>query len=419
MTLTSLRKLLACLPLILAAEAPARGQTPEPPPLPPPERPAAPPQNPEPSVTPPATPVSQGDDSSWRTRYGVARDRLLAGDFADAAARFEVLVSEAHDPLDRSLAASMRDLAQAWASRGLTLVRQNALGESTLSAKSVGERTTDEIAQLYANALAYGVGTGLWLAAHTQPDSAAGVILPLLAFSGGAAGAVALVDIGHPLRYGVPQSIISGLHIGFEEGLVLALWNQSLDSSSHWQGSAAADVTWALSTVGAVGGGLLGTLLGTTPGRASFVGSAALWAGTVTGMVAGAFSGDDNSRASTSLLAAGIGLNAGVVAGLLAASPVSPSIARVRFLDIGALAGGLVFGGLYLAAADHNAQAQPALGLTGLGVAAGLGVAWAATSGMPADRLEEKNAGPASALAIRPSLTPVPGGATLGVGGLL
>ncbi len=374
-------------------------------------------QNDEPPATPPATPLSQNDDVVWRHDYEVARERLLAGDFADAAERFDALAREARTPADRSLAGAMGELARSWASRGLTLVRRNDLGESNLPARAVNERTTDEIAQLYAGGIVYGVGTGAWLATHTQPGNSAGVILPMLLFAGAADGAVALLDVGHPLHYGVAQSTVSGMYLGFEEGLVLSLWNQSLqDQNQHWQGSTVADVIWAFSTVGAVGGGLLGNGLGTTPGRAAFVGSAGLWSGVLAGFASAALTSSDSDRAPNAFLAADIGLNAGVLGGLFMAGPVSPSIARVRFLDIGGVGGGLVAGGLYLAAADKQANAQAASGITALGIATGLGIAWAATSGIPADRPEQRQKDP---LALQPLLAPVQGGATLGVAGML
>jgi hypothetical protein len=361
--------------------------------------------------------VSQDGDSVWRHDYALARERLLAGDFADAATRFDALVRDARTPTDRSLAEAMRDVARSWESRGLTLVRRNDLGESNLPARAVNERTTDEIAQLYAGGILYGIGTGGWLAGHTQPSSTAGVILPMLLFAGVADGTVALLDVNHPLRYGVAQSAVSGMYLGLEEGLVLYAWNQSLqDSGQHWQGTTAPDLIWALSTVGAVGGGLLGNGLGTTPGRAAFVGSAGLWSGALAGFTAAAFTTTDAARAPNAFLAADIGLNAGVVGGLLSAGAVSPSIARVRFLDIGGVGGGLVAGGLYLAAADRQSNSQAASGVTALGIAAGLGIAWVATSGIPADRPEERQKDP---LALQPLLAPVQGGATLGVAGML
>jgi hypothetical protein len=311
----------------------------------------------------------------------------------------------------------MRDLARSWSERGLTLVRRNDLGESNLPARAVNERTTDEMVSLYAASIFYGVGTGLWVDAHTDPQSAAAGILPLILFAGASAGGVALLDVGHPLHYGVAQSAVSGLYLGFEEGLLLSLWNQSLaDSNAHWQGSTVADVTWALSTLGAVGGGVLGNSLGTTPGRASFVGSSGLWAGVLTGFAAAAFTNPSADPGSNALLAANVGLGAGTVAGLFAAGPVSPSIARVRYLDLGGLGGGLVAGGLYVAASNGNGNTQAGLGVTALGVATGLGIAWAATGGMPSDRPEDRTR---AGLLLEPTLAPVHGGATVGVMGAL
>jgi hypothetical protein len=63
----------------------------------------------------------------------------------------------------------------------------------------------------------------------------------MLLATGVSAGTVALLDIGHPLRYGVPQSAVSGLYFGLEEGLLLALWNQAANSASPWSGTTVAD----------------------------------------------------------------------------------------------------------------------------------------------------------------------------------
>jgi hypothetical protein len=155
-------------------------------------------------------------------------------------------------------------------------------------------------------------------------------------------------------------------------------------------------------------------LRGTTPGRASFVGSSALWAGLVAGLFVGAASPEDDRQDDSALLASAIGLNVGAVAGALAAGPVSPSIARVRFLDLGGIGGGLLFGGLYLAAADKDIESRGLMGATALGSALGIGVAWYATSGMPADRIERSDRVSRPAMA---SIAPARGGAMLSFGG--
>jgi hypothetical protein len=379
------------------------------PPLPAPSAtlPPASPPPPAPSASPPPP---ADDGARWKGAYAEARERLLAGDFAEAAGRFEALVQSAPSPEDRSLAESLRDLARTWAARGVTLGPRPAAAEVT--EPRTGKRTIDELAQLYGASILYGVGTGFWLDIHTNPNPPGTGVLPMVLFSGLAAGTVVLLDVGHPLPYGVPQSIVSGMNVGFESGLVLSLWNLSQhDSNSHWSGTTVADVIWAFSSIGAVGGGALGAALGTTPGRASFVGSAALWTGVFAGFLAAATSSDQD-RASNALLAAELGVGGGAIAGLVTAGAVSPSIARVRFLDIGAIGGGLLLGGLYVGVAGRNPDPHAGWLSAALGVGGGLGIAWVATAGMAPDRPEER---PAPPVAVEPTLTGVRGGATLGV----
>ena len=377
---------------------------------------------PPPSSSEGVTPqmVTQSDDASWKYRYDLARDRLINGDFSTAARMFDELAAETRDPLKRSLAGAQGDLAREWERRGMALVKHSMLGESSIHAKSVNERTTDELAVLYTSSVLYGIGSGTWTAVLTRADSPAGVVLPMLAFSGASAGLVAILDAGRPLRYGVPQSIVSGLYIGLEEGIVLTLWNAtSRPNADVWQSSTQASVVWGFATAGAVTGGVLGSAVGTTPGRASFVGSTALWGGVLTGLLAGAFQGN-NSNGQGALLAAGIGLNAGAIGGILAAGPVSPSIARVRFLDLGGIAGGLVAGGLYISAASKNGSGQAFAGVTALGVGAGLATAWIATAGMPEDRLEAHLEKPKSPEAkFSPTLMPTKDGMMIGLHGTM
>jgi len=366
---------------------------------------------------PSARGVWQSNDAAWLDRYTLARERLIAGDFGRARELFGELERTATSAADRAIASEFESVAAGWASRDLAFIRRGDLGESQLSAKAVGERTTDEIAVLYTNAVFYGIGSGGWLAVHTEPTSAAGAILPALGFAGAAVGAVALVDVNHPLRYGVPQSIVSGMYIGLEEGITWTLWNQARSyRADQWEGKTVVDVIWVMSTAGALAGGVVGSVRGTTPGRASFVGSAALWTGLVGGLLVGAVSPKDDTQDDRALLAAAIGLNVGAIAGAVAAGPVSPSIARVRFLDLGGIGGGLVFGGLYLAAADRNPKTEGIMGATAVGAAVGLGAAWFATQGMPQDRL-----GPVDAASpgLTASVVPTSGGAMLAVRGEL
>jgi hypothetical protein len=111
-----------------------------------------------------------------------------------------------------------------------------------------------------------------------------------------------------------------------------------------------------------------------------------------------------------------VGLNVGAIGVVLAAGPVSPSIARVRFLDLGGIAGGLVGRGLYLAAGSNALNGQAFAWATAIGVGAGLGIAWAATSGVAPDRLDDHESKMAG-VQFSPTLIPAKGGMMIGLQG--
>jgi len=298
------------------------------------------------------------------------------------------------------------------------------LGESGASAKAAGEPTADEMGVLYTNAVLYGLGTGAWVAVLNEPETAAAGILPALGLAGAAAGAVAIADSNKLFRYGVPQSIASGMYIGLEEGLVLTLWSQArVYRADEWTPKEVASAIWGFTTAGAAAGAIVGSLGGATPGRASFVGSAAMWSGLVSGLMVGAITPDDDTQDDNALLAAAVGLNAGAIAGVLTAGPVSPSIARVRFLDLGGIAGGVAVGGLYLSAAGKESTPGGLMGLLSIGIAGGLTTAWFTTSTMGADRLSEENRpSPSTSSSVLTTATvsvaPTAGGAALAVRGM-
>lgn len=220
------------------------------------------------------------------------------------------------------------------------------------------------------------------------------------------------------MSYGVPQSIQAGLTLGLLEGIFWTTWNQArVRFDEEWDEKTVASLIWGASTAGAITGGVLGARFGTTPGRASFVSSAGLWTGTIGGMLASALTPNDkaSSRDDNGLLLAALGLNVGAGLGVWKSKDVSPTIARVRFIDLGGLAGGLLAGGLFLAADDRNTSERGLLAVTSLGMAGGLGLAFHLTREMEEDRPEADEAPPA--FNARASLAPVRGGMTLGLNG--
>lgn len=166
-----------------------------------------------------------------------------------------------------------------------------------------------------------------FIAVHTQPESAAGAILPALVLSGLGGAAVALADRQGAFRYGVPQAITTGM---LEQGVAWTIWNQARASwLEQWSDETVATLIWGATSAGAVAGGIIGANTRTTPGQASYVGSVGLWGGVVGGLLSAAFTGDEERQDDAGMLGGALGLNAGAALGLATVGSVSPSIARV------------------------------------------------------------------------------------------
>jgi hypothetical protein len=331
--------------------------------------------------TAPAPVADAKASAAWFAAYEQARAAMLAGSFAVAAARFATLVGSAPDPGSRFLAAEMMSACRTWAAGGLVLTTPHAAA-LVPPALLEDHRTTDEIAILYTNAVLYGLYAGVVVDVWSEPKSAGSAIMPPLIFAGVSAGAVALLDKAVNLRYGVAQSIVSGLYVGLEEGIAWCLWHEaSAVRSSEWGAKAVTTLILGMGTAGAIAGGVVGSYLGTTPGRAALMGSAAMWSGLVAGTLVGGLTKNDDPA----MLSAAIMLNVGAVAGVLAGAQVSPSIARVRFIDLGGISGGLLVGGLYWAMRDRDAGPGGVLTATSLGMAAGLATSWLLTGDMEQD----------------------------------
>jgi hypothetical protein len=205
--------------------------------------------------------------------------------------------------------------------------------------------------------------------------------------------------------------------VGFEEGIAWTLWHEaSVQRSSEYGAKAVTTLIWGLGSLGAVAGGVVGSAYGTTPGRASLMGSAAMWSGLVAGTFMGGLTGSDDAA----LLSSAIALNAGAVLGALAGAEVSPSIARVRFMDLGGLSGGLLLGGLYWALQDTKATPEGVLTATSLGMTAGLTLGWLLTRDMEPDQ-PRKHREPSLAERLVPTLVPTSAGTglVLGVAGVI
>lgn len=319
---------------------------------------------------------------AWRAKYAEARARLLDGDFADAAVMFAALEASAENASDRALAHEQRTLADAWTARNVSLVRRSDLA-AVKPAPLLDKRSTDEVVTLYLNSILYGIGTGIWVGTLTEPRTPATGILPAIALTAGSIGTVIALDSGSGFRYGVPQSITTGLWIGLEEGILWAAWHDSRSGVKDLRTKEASTLIWSTSTAGAVLGGVLGEFIPTTPGRSSWTGSVATWSSAVTGFAAGGLTG----KAPESLAVAGLSLTIGTGIGMATAGSVSPTVGRVRLIDLAAALSGATAAGVYVAAANNRGNGRAASGVTSIGIVAGLVIGWLATSSMPDDPL--------------------------------
>lgn len=362
----------------------------------------------------PAAPAPAADD--WDARYEAAYKALVEGRLRFAASAFHELARTARSDRDRTVAHEMARLATEEADAA-----DARAGITRVAPTPYPIRSTDELALLYASGFLYGAGSGVWFLLATEPDSAITATLPFAAIAAAPVIAIATVDGLRPLPRTLPHSISAGLYLGLGESVWAVGFQaaraeriQQADPSSdqRFRPETVAAVLWGGATAGAVLGGALGTGLRATPGRVSFTASTTLWSGVLTGLLTGAVAGDPR-RSERAYLVGGVGYNLGLAGGLLFAGDVSPSVARVRIVDLFALAGGLATTGLYLTA-TQDVDVRAAEGLAAAGIGAGIAAGWLATSGMGR---EAPDASAAPRAAVQPTVLPVPAGAALGIGG--
>ena len=359
------------------------------------------------------------EPDAWTERYDRARADMIEGRVREAEAAFKALAAEARTEGERTLALEMARLSAAYAARA-----EAARTMAPVPPRS-SIRSTDELTLLYTSAFLYGAGTGTWFLLQTKPDSAATATLPFAALTAAPVIAVATIDGYKKLPRGLPHSISAGLYLGLGQGIWLVGYQHARaariedldpDSTVRWTPESTASVLWASASIGAVVGGIAGGYLPTTPGRVSFTASTTMWAGALTGLGAGAVLPDDEYRREHAFLAGGIGYNVGLAGGLLGAHVVSPSVARVRLVDLLGIAGGLAGAGFYLSVSG-DPDTRTTEGLAVIGAGTGLALGWILTSGMPKELPAPATRTPR--IDLRPSLQPVRGGATLGIGATL
>lgn len=333
-------------------------------------------------------------------QFARARELLIAERDESAARAFEHLIIIAPTAEDRRVASEFAQLSQA---------RMQARRRR---APMPHLRTTDEMSVLYTTAFTYGFGTSAWVALQLQPKSFAAAVLPFVAITTASVGGVALIDDYRPFRLGVPQAISAGLSVGFLEGVWLVGYQHAAATeagSQPWKASTISTILWSGATVGGITGGLVGALTEPTPGQTSLTSSAGLWGGIGAALFAAALQSDESKRGVTAFAAGAIGYNVGLIGGLVSTSYVRPSVARVRLINLGGLAGGLVALGGYLLFAEDEAALRGGLLSSGVGGLTGLGLTWWATQHMEVEPQAREQSGLLSKLV--PTISPVERGA--------
>lgn len=358
--------------------------------------------------------VAQAPQAAWHERFELARTQLVADECYEAARELSALAAAAPSDTDRVRAQELLSLAQA---------RCTFVGVTDQPAL----RTSDELTALYTAAVLYGLGTSAWVALQIRPESFGTALLPFAIITPATLAAVALADNYRPLRHGIPHAIAAGLYLGLGEGVWLTGY-QNAYAASHdgkrWSAERVSSALWVATTVGAVAGGLVGAWRRPTPGRISFTASTTIWGGLLSAFAASAVVSDSEDRSQYAFVVGSMGYNAGLVAGLLFAPEVAPSVTRVRLTDLGGLFGGLAFVGAYAFLKDEP-DSRVMLGGAALGSALGLGLMWWATSDMPADRSHDAlppaiSRGASKGLAgLQPMLAPLPSGVLAGISGEL
>jgi hypothetical protein len=335
--------------------------------------------------------------------YEAGVHAFARGDFGAAIRAFDEVLAAPASADRAARAAALRDLAQRYVKTGARLVFPSGNIDAAKNPLALpDERTDDEIVSYYLTSVPYGIFLGIYAADLAGADSAAGVVFPILGAVGLTAGAMAYADSVKTRAFGEPQAVVSGAGIGLQAGIPLVALVDPSESST------VTGMLLATTTMGGAAGWLANRAYGTTPGEMSFVGSAALWSnvlGALTGVVTGA-KGDDYAGISLASIAVG------TTVGALYARDVAPSIAHVRYIDFGALAGGLAIGGSYLALAGSSGNEHAAAAITAAGVLGGGALATYLTRGMA--REESRRA---TAIQWSPTVAPLPGGATVGVAG--
>ena len=244
---------------------------------------------------------------------------------------------------------------------------------------------------LYGTAIAWGIGTGVWLDVEAEIENPGlAIIMPAL-FGAAAPVGVFIADTAlDGFSRGVPAAIATGMWLG--GGLGLGIWAvQSAVSSGsdEWGFVGLGRAAFVGSVVGGVGGGVIGALVEPSPKTSMFVLSASGWGTLVGGAFGGAASEGNWKRANDAVSVGGlIGYGVGLLGSSGASFGWTPSWGQIGAMWAGFGIGAAATTPIYLVylAVDED----PRTGLIAQGIGGLIGIGAGALIG-PKDKKSDPN----------------------------
>lgn len=257
------------------------------------------------------------------------------------------------------------------ASSVAALLAALAFGAGAQAQTEAPRRDTAEAVGLYAWLGTYGAATGL--AASLVLDGTSPPVATALPLVGAGLGAgvltAYLLDRPTRIRRGVPTAMGAGISLGALAGGAVAAEGVLVGG---WTPGTAGAASWAGVTLGLGATLALEAALRPAPGTTSWALSGGLWGATLAGLAALAL--QDGAFVGRWLL---VGEAVGVIASLATAGLVRPTQAQTRWLDLGALVGGLLGFGAGMLLFSRPSRDWPGVAATAqLGILGGGVAGW-------------------------------------------
>jgi len=202
---------------------------------------------------------------------------------------------------------------------------------------------------MYVATAAYGIGLGIWLDAELDLSDPSLLLVPPTVL--GVAAPLGAYILNQPhLPRGMPGAIAAGLFIGAGEGIGIA-GVQMVTSDDPWGFTGMSRAAAIGSTLGGIGGYVLGELQQPSPNISAFVSSGVVW-GTLIGSAIGLGASEPNVGfdSSDDWMARGglTGFNAGLVVTMALSTTFVPTLGQLSWMWLGGGIGALASLPVYL-----------------------------------------------------------------------